>query len=641
MHYLWYHLQNQIVMREYTKKPENQSRTLNSNPRASRQAPIADILQAYKNVTLGRQSVQRESMENEELLQAKTSGQAPANVILQRHKESMQRYASEENDELLQGKFDTTQREEINEEELIQGKFESTSTKEQESIQREEKSNNTGLPDNLKTGIENLSGYSMDDVKVHYNSDKPAQLNALAYAQGTDIHVAPGQEKHLRHEAWHVVQQKQGRVQPTMQMQGVNVNDSEGLEKEADMMGGKAFQMANIQGQVTSISPIFSTGSTSGDMPVQRIRIKLDHGIDNIMNNVRSSPIPQPGEIMVDGFRNYEPNHRAIEMNENIILEGHGTYLDPNHDEGADYDSQAYLTPRQLANVAFLVPKNNNWAGQIILFGCNTGPLTMEVSRHYLALTGTPVNVIGTLADIRMEVPNSQHPDGHLRPAHTAEYDEDENHTYPTAPGGNISSRERVRVWLTQGKATVAVIRAEIKNFYDIEDEVRANNVGRNTLREAIVPSVENINQILTTSLNYQGLIYGGTDSSLYQIEMIREMMITAVSELLLFEEMLRFNDTSLSELQNKALEFIEFFNQLIYELNALGQITILAEESYPSGTVDWEGENVINSRAEEYLDEVQLNRAEINSDRWGGGGQMLMLEQVLVQNYGEDDDLL
>ncbi|MDO8991413.1 MAG: hypothetical protein Q7U83_00020 [Daejeonella sp.] len=28
--------------------------------------------------------------------------------------------------------------------------------------------NNTGLPDNLKSGIENLSGYSMDEVKVHY-----------------------------------------------------------------------------------------------------------------------------------------------------------------------------------------------------------------------------------------------------------------------------------------------------------------------------------------------------------------------------------------------------------------------------------------------------------------------------------------
>lgn len=72
------------------------------------------------------------------------------------------------------------------------------------------KPNNTDLPDNLKSGIESLSGMSMDNVRVHYNSSQPAQLNALAYAQGTDIHVAPGQEQHLPHEAWHVVQQAQG-----------------------------------------------------------------------------------------------------------------------------------------------------------------------------------------------------------------------------------------------------------------------------------------------------------------------------------------------------------------------------------------------------------------------------------------------
>ncbi len=101
------------------------------------------------------------------------------------------------------------------------------------------KRNNAHLPDNLNSGMENLSGYSMDDVKVHYNS-KPAQLHA--HAQGTDIHLGPGEEKHLPHEAWHVVEQKQGRVKPTMQMYGkVNVNDDGGLEKEADMMGGKVF----------------------------------------------------------------------------------------------------------------------------------------------------------------------------------------------------------------------------------------------------------------------------------------------------------------------------------------------------------------------------------------------------------------
>ncbi|KAF2341833.1 eCIS core domain-containing protein [Flavobacterium tistrianum] len=136
------------------------------------------------------------------------------------------------------------------------------------------KANNTGLPDNLKSGIENLSGHSMDDVKVHYNSDKPAQLNAHAYAQGSDIHIASGQEKHLPHEAWHVVQQKQGRVKPTLQMKGkVNVNDDKGLENEADIMGQKALltqNSHNVIQQMNSQNNNSLTGTSNTNKIIQR-----------------------------------------------------------------------------------------------------------------------------------------------------------------------------------------------------------------------------------------------------------------------------------------------------------------------------------------------------------------------------------
>ncbi|MCF6258471.1 MAG: DUF4157 domain-containing protein [Gammaproteobacteria bacterium] len=142
-----------------------------------------------------------------------------------------------DDEELIQGKFESVQR--VEDEELLQGKFSA------EPVQQKSEAipNNTGLPDNLKTGIENLSGYSMDDVKVHYNSDKPPQLQAHAYAQGSDIHIASGQEKHLPHEAWHVVQQKQGRVQPTSQAGDTTINDDKALENEADVMGSRALQI--------------------------------------------------------------------------------------------------------------------------------------------------------------------------------------------------------------------------------------------------------------------------------------------------------------------------------------------------------------------------------------------------------------
>lgn len=107
----------------------------------------------------------------------------------------------------------------------------------------QKKENNTGLPDRLKAGIENLSGHTLDDVKVHYNSSKPAQLQAHAYAQGTEIHIAAGQEKHLPHEAWHVVQQKQGRVKPTVQLKGgAKINDDVKLEREADQIQTRVLQ---------------------------------------------------------------------------------------------------------------------------------------------------------------------------------------------------------------------------------------------------------------------------------------------------------------------------------------------------------------------------------------------------------------
>lgn len=162
------------------------------------------------------------------------------------------------------------------------------------------KPNNTGLPDQLKSGIESLSGMSMDHVKVHYNSAQPAQLNAHAYAQGSEIHVAPGQEQHLPHEAWHVVQQAQGRVKPTMQMKvGVPINDDAGLESEADVMGAKAVQLTkNVKQKYdyphgTQIIPSAMTAQMAGfeahlpDEELQPDQIGGEHGTREISEDAQ------------------------------------------------------------------------------------------------------------------------------------------------------------------------------------------------------------------------------------------------------------------------------------------------------------------------------------------------------------------
>ena len=185
----------------------------------------------------------------------------------------VQRQGPEEEEELMQGKF-TVQRAELEDEELIQGKF---------AAQRSE--NKTGLPDDLKAGIEDLSGLSLDNVRVYSNSAKPAAVGAHAYTQGTDIHMAPGQMKHLPHEAWHVVQQMQGRVKPTMRMKGKSINNDNSLEKEADVKGGAAIQasMKGLQGEPTAHTGSGETNSrviplfTSTVKPVFIRKVKGDY----------------------------------------------------------------------------------------------------------------------------------------------------------------------------------------------------------------------------------------------------------------------------------------------------------------------------------------------------------------------------
>tara|TARA_A100000164_G_scaffold275481_1_gene247492 strand:- start:135 stop:929 length:795 start_codon:yes stop_codon:yes gene_type:complete len=197
------------------------------------------------NQHLGTSMVQRAA--DEEELQAKAN---PAQLAAE--EEELQAKADPaqlKEEEELQGKFVTAQMQ-GHEEEPAQSKMATTQLAEGQTAS---KGNQTGLPDNLKSGIESLSGMSMDSVQVHYNSDKPAQLNALAYAQGSNIHVGPGQEKHVPHEAWHVVQQAQGRVNPTKETSGgTQINDDKSLETEADVMGAKAAQFKAASGSRTS-----------------------------------------------------------------------------------------------------------------------------------------------------------------------------------------------------------------------------------------------------------------------------------------------------------------------------------------------------------------------------------------------------
>lgn len=131
-------------------------------------------------------------------------------------------------------------------ESLIQLKPLSESISDNDSIKfltqrkSDDTSNFTGIPSPMKEEYEQKSGFSFDDVRVHYNSDKPSKLQALAYTQGNQVYIAPGQEKHLGHELGHVIQQKQGIVKPNSFINGLPLNNDQSLEKQADIVQTKS-----------------------------------------------------------------------------------------------------------------------------------------------------------------------------------------------------------------------------------------------------------------------------------------------------------------------------------------------------------------------------------------------------------------
>jgi hypothetical protein len=96
-----------------------------------------------------------------------------------------------------------------------------------------------------ETGPTIQPAIELPEVRVHTDSQKALRIGAQAYAEGSDVHFAPGQfrpntaagQQLIGHELAHVVQQQQGRVAPTTQVEGVAVNDDPGLEREADSWG--------------------------------------------------------------------------------------------------------------------------------------------------------------------------------------------------------------------------------------------------------------------------------------------------------------------------------------------------------------------------------------------------------------------
>ncbi|MDC0676528.1 DUF4157 domain-containing protein [Sorangium atrum] len=132
--------------------------------------------------------------------------------------------------------------------------------------------NSTGIPSPVKAKMEAAFGTDFSGVRVHPRSSRATALGALAYTQGSEIHVAPGRwapetrqgQELLGHELAHVVQQRAGRVQATAQYKGIALNDAPALEAEADVMGAKAARGESCGGQQTPSAPPSASSRPDG-----------------------------------------------------------------------------------------------------------------------------------------------------------------------------------------------------------------------------------------------------------------------------------------------------------------------------------------------------------------------------------------
>ena len=104
------------------------------------------------------------------------------------------------------------------------------------------------LPGPVRASMEDAFDFDFGGVRVHEGNEARA-VGARAFAQGSDLHFAPGAYdpssagglELIGHELAHVVQQREGRVPVTTQFKGEHDgNDDAGLEHEADRWGARA-----------------------------------------------------------------------------------------------------------------------------------------------------------------------------------------------------------------------------------------------------------------------------------------------------------------------------------------------------------------------------------------------------------------
>jgi hypothetical protein len=165
-----------------------------------------------------------------------------------------------------------------------------------ESIAPAPSGGGAALPRPVLTQMNDAFGTDFSAVRVHEGDRVPA-VGALAYAQGADVHFAPGQYDRgstrgtelIGHELAHVVQQSQGRVAAGPLAKGAAINEDPALEREADEMGARAARGESVGAPA---GPIAAGGSA-----VQLYREEDGHRISE--NDLYMVDLGDPTRLLV------------------------------------------------------------------------------------------------------------------------------------------------------------------------------------------------------------------------------------------------------------------------------------------------------------------------------------------------------
>lgn len=256
--------------------------------------------------------------------------------------------------------------------------------------------NRTGIPMQMKREVESRTGLSLDDVRVHYASSRPAGLGALAYTQGSQVYIGPGQERHLRHELGHVVQQKRGLVRPVGTVGGLPLNDDPALERQAESgafaSGGKSHETAPgvVQRKVG-----FEFQTVGGGVNVMKKIAEdsyvecLDHGLELLKDDGSGVDVTGDcGDVEYVTVPAEDPTHaerlgaaaaekhRALRRRTGDISTDHGIYKIVNLGNAAHPQATAGV---KIVNIPWLLKKLAGLTPQYTVNRAGTGVLNTGV----------------------------------------------------------------------------------------------------------------------------------------------------------------------------------------------------------------------------------------------------------------------